>query len=79
MIIPSVKLAHIQLVSIRTVNYNFLVEDVFKLDFVQSTQTALEGFVIVDVQRKDDLNPGILSGSAKACLSRRSIMGTALP
>ena len=79
MLIPSVELPHVQLVSVGAVDDHLPVEDVLELDFVQASQAALEGFVMEEVQRKDDLSPGIRSGSARSCLSWRSIIGTALP
>ena len=46
MIRPSVKLAHVQLVSIRAINYDFLVEYILKFNFVEASQTAFEGFIM---------------------------------
>jgi len=65
----SVELAHIQLVSIGAFHDDVLVENILKFDFVQTSKTAFQGFVMGYVQRKEDLNPGILSGSERICLS----------
>ncbi len=55
--------------SVRAFNDRLSVKAVFELDFIQTAQIALQSLVMIDVQRKEDLSPGILSGSERICLS----------
>ena len=75
----SVELTHVEFMGIGSFDYWVAVENIFEFDFVESSQIALQSYVIGCIQRKEDRSPGILSGSAKVCLSCLSIMGMALP
>ena len=65
--------------SIRALNESISVKHVFKLKSVQSTQIAFKSWLIKDVHKKEDLRPGILSGSESTDRSCLSIMAIALP
>jgi hypothetical protein len=72
-------LAHVQLVGVGALHDRVAVEGVLELQLVQPIQVALQRFVRKALQRKEERNPGILSGWASTCLSWRTIMDMALP
>jgi hypothetical protein len=72
-------LAHVQLVGVGALHDRVAVEGVLELQLAQPIQVALQRFVRKALQRKEERNPGILSGWARTCLSWRTIMDMALP
>ena len=60
-------------------HYRIFVKYIFELDFVQASQIALQRFISHLIHRKEERRPGMRSGSAKTCLSWRSIIAIALP
>ena len=75
----SIELAHIELVGVGSCQDGASVEDVFELDFVESSQIAFQGCVNGEVHRKEERSPGMRSGSERTCLSCLIIIAMALP
>lgn len=75
----SIELAHIQLVSVRSLDYGTAIEDVLELDFVQSAQVTLKSYLKTLLHKNEERRPGMRSGSAKTCLSCLIIIAIALP
>jgi hypothetical protein len=65
----SIELSHVKLMSTGTLNDNIAVKHILKFQPVQTVQIAFQGCIFKQVQRKEDLSPGILSGWDKTCLS----------
>ena len=65
--------------SIGSLNESISVKDILKLKSVQSAQITFKSWLIKDVHKKEDLRPGILSGSESTDRSCLSIIAMALP
>jgi hypothetical protein len=75
----SVKLTHVELVSVGALDDHVLVENVFEFDLAQPAEIAFQSCIKDGIQRKEDLSPGILSGSERTWRSCLSIIGSAEP